>query len=55
MEENLTLTDECAAVERLGMKVAMTRGSRENIKITTPFDLLLGEAILDSRMGGEGI
>ena len=55
VEENLTLTDECAAVERLGMKVAMTRGSRENIKITTPFDLLLGEAILDSRMGGEGI
>lgn len=55
VEENLTLTDECAAVERLGMKVAMTRGSRENIKITTPFDLLLGEAILDSRMGGDSI
>ena len=42
-------TDDCAAVERLGMKVVLTRGDRENIKITTPFDLLLGEAILEAR------
>lgn len=49
-EENLT--DDCAAVERLGMKVSLTTGSRENIKITTPFDLLLGEAILESRVRG---
>ena len=33
------------AVERLGMKVSLTRGSRENIKITTPFDLLIAEAM----------
>jgi len=44
------LTDDCACVERLGMKVAATEGSRENIKITTPFDLLLGEAILEARV-----
>jgi len=44
------LTDDCACVERLGMKVAATEGSRENIKITTPFDLLLGTAILESRV-----
>ena len=44
------LTDDCAAVERLGMKVSLTQGSRENIKITTPFDLLLGEAILERRV-----
>ena len=44
------LTDDCACVERLGMKVAATEGSRENIKITTPFDLLLGSAILESRV-----
>lgn len=49
-EENLT--DDCAAVERLGMKVSLTTGSRENIKITTPFDLLLGEAILEARVRG---
>ena len=29
------------------MKVSLTRGSRENIKITTPLDLVLGEAILE--------
>ena len=44
------LTDDCACVERLGMKVAVTEGSKENIKITTPFDLLLGTAILESRV-----
>lgn len=44
------LTDDCACVERLGMKVAVTEGSKENIKITTPFDLLLGSAILESRV-----
>jgi len=44
------LTDDCACVERLGMKVAAIEGSRENIKITTPFDLLLGTAILESRV-----
>ena len=47
------LTDDCAAVERLGMPVSLTKGSRENIKVTTPFDLLLGEAILESRERGE--
>lgn len=44
------LTDDCACVERLGMKVAAVEGSKENIKITTPFDLLLGTAILESRV-----
>ena len=51
VEEGVTLTDDCAAVERLGMKVSLTQGSRENIKITTPLDLFLGEAILDARDG----
>lgn len=46
------LTDDCAAVERLGMKVSLTMGSRENLKITTPVDLLMGEAILEARVRG---
>ena len=50
VEDGVALTDDCAAVERLGMKVVLTPGSRENIKITTPFDLLLGEAILEYRV-----
>jgi len=36
-------------VERLGMKVVLTAGDRQNIKVTTPFDILLGEAILKER------
>lgn len=52
VQDGENLTDDCAAVERIGMKVSLTAGSRENIKITTPFDLLLGEAILESRVRG---
>lgn len=46
VEENIPLTDDCAAVERIGMKVTLTRGSEENIKITTPADLAVAEALL---------
>ena len=34
--EGLSLTDDCAAVERLGRPVYLTRGSEDNLKITTP-------------------
>ena len=43
------ITDDCSAVERLGKKVYLATGSRENIKITTPLDLLIAEAILRGR------
>lgn len=52
LEDGTALTDDCAAVERLGMRVTLTRGSRENLKLTTPFDLVVAEAILQAR--GEG-
>ena len=45
----VTLTDDCSAVERLGKEVYLATGSRENIKITTPLDLLIAEAILRER------
>ncbi len=48
-EDGAILTDDCAAVERLGKEVALTEGSYENLKITTPIDLTLAEAILQSR------
>lgn len=47
------LTDDCAAVERMGMKVSLTQGSRENLKLTTPFDLIVAGAILEARGRGE--
>ena len=46
VEEGAAITDDCSAVERLGVPVAITRGSYSNIKITTPEDLLVGEALL---------
>ncbi|MGM9570827.1 MAG: 2-C-methyl-D-erythritol 4-phosphate cytidylyltransferase, partial [bacterium] len=35
--------------EHIGEKVALVLGSYENIKITTPIDLVLAEAILKGR------
>ncbi len=52
IEENLPITDDCSAVELLGMKVTLTQGSDENIKITTPADLVLAEALLAWRNEG---
>jgi 2-C-methyl-D-erythritol 4-phosphate cytidylyltransferase len=39
-------TDDAEVVERMGIKVEMIQGSYDNIKITTPEDLVLGEFIL---------
>ena len=50
-EAGAAVTDDCAAVERLGKEVYLTEGSYENIKITTPEDLALAEAILQRREG----
>lgn len=43
------ITDDCGAVERIGGKIFLTEGSEENIKITTPLDISLAEAILQRR------
>lgn len=42
-------TDDASLVERLGHPVKVVPGSYENIKVTTPEDLLLAEAILKRR------
>lgn len=44
-------TDDAMLTERLGMDVAVVEGSYDNIKITTPEDLLLAEKLLDKRRG----
>ena len=41
-----SFTDEASVVESLGYTVEMVEGNRENIKLTTPFDLTLAEAML---------
>ena len=49
LAEGAELTDDCSAVERLGMSVRLTAGSYENIKLTTPEDLAVAESILERR------
>ena len=39
-------TDDASVIESLGCQVAMVEGNRENIKITTPFDIKIAEALL---------
>ena len=38
-------TDDASVVEALGEKVYLVKGNRENIKLTTPFDLKLAEIL----------
>ncbi len=45
----VSYTDDCAAVEALGVRAYLSRGSEDNIKITTPADIHVAEAILRSR------
>ncbi len=49
LSEELPITDDCSAVEDLGMSVYLSEGSEENIKITTPMDMILAEAIYKRR------
>ena len=48
-DKKLAITDDCSAVEAMGMPVQLTDGSEENLKITTPIDLAFAEAILKGR------
>ena len=47
--QGLAVTDDCSAVEALGMPVQLTDGDEENLKITTPLDLELATLILRRR------
>ena len=49
LESGAEITDDCSAVERLGKTVYLTEGDEANLKITTPTDLILAEALLRAR------
>ncbi len=44
-------TDDCSLAEKTGTKIKITPGSYDNIKLTTPEDLITGENILKRRCG----
>lgn len=48
--QGTAVTDDCSAVENLGMKVKIVEGEERNIKITTPLDLKIAEAILEESL-----
>lgn len=43
---NPLFTDDASVVEASGYKIHLVEGNRENIKVTTPFDLLISTALL---------
>ena len=46
-KDKLSITDDCSAVEHLGMKIKLVEGDERNIKITTPLDLKIAELFLE--------
>ena len=46
-EDKAQVTDDCSAVERLGMKIKIVEGDERNLKVTTPLDLKIAELLLE--------
>lgn len=46
-KDKASITDDCSAVERLGMSVKIVEGDERNIKVTTAMDLKIAEALLE--------
>lgn len=49
VEKGLVLTDDCAAAEMMGVRTKTVLGDDDNIKITTPKDMLFAAEILKER------
>ena len=46
-EDGAEVTDDCSAVERLGMSVRIVEGDERNIKVTTLMDLKIAQMLLE--------
>ena len=47
-EDGAEVTDDCSAVERLGMSIKIVEGDEKNIKVTTPMDLAVAKLLLEA-------
>ena len=47
--DNIVATDDCMIAEHYGVKIKISDGSYDNIKLTTPEDMIIGERILRKR------
>ncbi len=48
-QDGAVITDDCSAVENMGMSVKIVEGDEENIKVTTPMDLKIAQMLLEGR------
>lgn len=48
-QEGTVLTDDCSAVEHIGMRVRLVEGEERNLKVTTPLDLKIAELLLEEK------
>ena len=48
-EDGAEVTDDCSAVERMGMSVKIVEGDERNIKVTTPLDLAIAKLLLEEQ------
>ena len=46
-EDGAVITDDCSAVENMGMRVKLVEGDERNIKVTTPMDLKIARLLLE--------
>jgi len=49
IKEDPSLTDDASVAERAGHTISLFEGSYENIKVTTPEDLIIAEALLKQK------
>lgn len=49
VSEGAALTDDCSALERMGIPVYLVDGQESNIKITTPMDLKVAQLLWEER------
>ena len=49
IREESSLTDDASVAEKAGIRISLFEGSYDNIKITTPEDLVVAEALLNAR------
>lgn len=47
--DEVEVTDDCSAVERMGMSVKIVSGDERNLKITTPMDLKIAQLLLEEK------
>jgi len=53
IDDQFVGTDDSSLVERLGYKVTVVEGNRENFKITYPLDMQLAELLIRENRGGD--